>query len=174
MFPLLFICLSFLQHCVPHWDKPFPSLHLTCLWKSNIHPLQCTSGRSWGALGRVCHLKSSCPLGLCHLVEHRSHPRRRENVLVHHHVRVPWVPQVYLPPGVSLCWMVLLRAEHSCSGGQAGGGKTFTCGHQNHPGCRMRLRALSCPLGPPGDIIGGHITVTISGRGCWRDGGFTL
>lgn len=41
-------------------------------------------------------------LGLCHLTEHRSN-LRRECVLLHHHVRVPRVPQVDVPPGVSHC-----------------------------------------------------------------------
>lgn len=38
----------------------------------------------------------------------------------------------------------------------------------------MRFRALSCSLGPPGDLVGGHITVAVRDGECWRDGGFTL
>lgn len=180
MFPLLFICLGLLHHCVPHWNEPSPSFHLTCPWKSNIHPLECTLGRSWGTLGWDCHLKSSCPLGLWHLVEHRSH-LRRECVLLHHPVRVSWVPQVGLPPGVSHCCMrgfselstcaieVKLEEEELSHLGAA-----EVWGHQDHPGCRRRLWTLSCPLGPPGGLVGGHTTVAISAGGSWRDGDFTL
>lgn len=38
----------------------------------------------------------------------------------------------------------------------------------------MRFRALSCSLGPPGDLVGGHITVAVRDGECWRDRGFTL